>query len=435
MSDSNPLRQFGGLGVGANAGVGTDAGAATTRRQCLRLSLGAGAWLAGAGSAGAGGAHGTLGPLGPLGTASAMDALAARLPQLVWRERRLQALGTHLRLQAAHASGARLDAALDAAVAAIQRVERQMSLFDPNSAASRLNRDGVLLRPEAELLQMLRLAQLVSAKSDGAFDVTVQPYWAAWSTAQVAGRVATAAELAKARARVGWKNLAVSADKISFQQAGMGITLNGIAQGFAGDLAQAALRSHGIEHALLDTGEWSSWGDSPDGSPWRIGVADPRSADLRQADSRLADLRQASSPSANAGQIGPRPAGARPARSGMADLPEGLSGSRWHSVEPFIATLQPAGRAIATSSDANYRFGAGDQHHHIFNPHTGYSPRQLASVTVMAPTCVLADALTKVMFMGGLDDALRLARRWQVEVLAVDKHGRWRASAGMGKLS
>ena len=424
MSDSNPLRQFGGLGVGANAGVGTDAGAATTRRQCLRLSLGAGAWLAGAGSAGAG-AGGAHGPLGPLGTASAMDALAARLPQLVWRERRLQALGTHLRLQAAHASGARLDAALDAAVAAIQRVERQMSLFDPHSAASRLNRDGVLLRPEPDLLQMLRLAQLVSAKSDGAFDVTVQPYWAAWSTAQVAGRVATAAELAKARARVGWKNLAVSADKISFQQAGMGITLNGIAQGFAGDLAQAALRSHGIEHALLDTGEWSSWGDSPDGSPWRIGVADPRSADRRQARSRSADVAQS----------GPHSADARPARSGMADLPEGLSGGRWHSVEPTIATLQPAGRAVATSSDANYRFGASDQHHHIFNPHTGYSPRQLASVTVMAPTCVLADALTKVMFMGGLDDALRLARRWQVEVLAVDKHGRWRASAGMGKLS
>lgn len=368
---------------------------AATRRQYLRFGLGVGAWFAGAGMAGMASMAGIVGAVGAVGS---IAASAAALPNLVWRERRLQAMGTHLRLQAAHTSGAQLDAALDAAVAAIQRVELQMSLFDPHSAISRLNRDGVLHRPEAELLQMMRLAQSVSAKSDGAFDVTVQPYWAAWSAAQADGRVATEAELDKARARVGWKNLVVSANKISFNHAGMGITLNGIAQGFAGDLAQAALRAHGIEHALLDTGEWSSWGASPGGSPWRIGVADPRAADLRQASPRSEDL-----------------LGAR-------------------SVEPFIATLQPAGRAIATSSDANYRFGAGDQHHHIFNPQTGYSPRQLASVTVMAPTCVLADALTKVMFMGGLDDALRLARRWQVEVLAVDKQGRWSASAGLGKL-
>ena len=89
------------------------------------------------------------------------------------------------------------------------------------------------------------------------------------------------------------------------------------------------------------------------------------------------------------------------------------------------------GRAVATSSDAHYRFGKDDAHHHIFNPATGYSPRALASVTVLAPSCALADALTKVMFMGNASQAMQLAKQWKVDVLAVEKTGQWRASAGL----
>jgi FAD:protein FMN transferase len=52
-------------------------------------------------------------------------------------------------------------------------------------------------------------------------------------------------------------------------------------------------------------------------------------------------------------------------------------------------------------------------------------------VTVLAPSCALADALTKVMFMGNTADALALAAHWGVDVLAVDKAGRWQASPGL----
>jgi thiamine biosynthesis lipoprotein len=52
-------------------------------------------------------------------------------------------------------------------------------------------------------------------------------------------------------------------------------------------------------------------------------------------------------------------------------------------------------------------------------------------VTVVAPSCALADALTKVMFMGDIENAVALARRWAVDVLAVDKSGRWEASPGL----
>ena len=52
-------------------------------------------------------------------------------------------------------------------------------------------------------------------------------------------------------------------------------------------------------------------------------------------------------------------------------------------------------------------------------------------MTVAAPTCTMADALTKVMFMAGPVRAFDVARQWQVDVLVVDKAGRWRASPGL----
>ena len=343
--------------VAAAASPASEAHAYPKRRQWLRLSLGLGAVL------------GT----GP-GVAQHIASTGASLQ---WRERALLGFGTTLWLRAGHASAARADAGLDAAIAAIRHVERQMSLFEPTSAVCQLNREGALHNPHPDLVQVLQLAQQVSKRSRGAFDVTVQPLWLAWQAAQRAGRLPTSQELAAARAQCGWRSLAVSPTRIELQKPGMALTLNGIAQGYASDLARAALQAHGIEHALLDTGEWSALGRSPDATPWTLGVANPRSATA------------------------------------------------------LIAKLATDGRAIATSSDAHCSFSADHLHHHIFDPRTGYSPRELASVTVAAPTCTMADALTKVMFMAGPVRAFDVARQWQVDVLVVDKAGRWRASAGL----
>ena len=349
-------RATGGAPVAADDRDGDSEAAIPRRRQWLRLSLGLGAMLGSAAS-------------GAIGSNAATP--------LQWRERALLGFGTTLWLRAGHASAERAERGLDAAIAAIRHVERQMSLFDPASAVCQLNREGVLHNPHPDLVQVLQLAQQVSQRSDGAFDVTVQPLWLAWQAAQRAGCLPTVGELAAARAQCGWRALAVSPDGIRLQKPGMAITLNGIAQGYASDLARAALQAHGIEHALLDTGEWSALGRSPDATPWTLGVANPRSATA------------------------------------------------------LIARLATDGRAIATSSDAHCIFSADHRHHHIFDPRTGYSPRELASVTVAAPTCAMADALTKVMFMAGPVRAFDVARQWQVDVLVVDKAGRWRASPGL----
>jgi thiamine biosynthesis lipoprotein len=223
---------------------------------------------------------------------------------------------------------------------------------------------------------VLTQAQAVAARSAGAFDVTVQPLWAAWRQAQAAGRRPDAGELARARALVDWRGVQVSDRAIRLARPGMALTLNGIAQGYAADQARRVLQQHGIAHALLDTGEWAPMGQAPDGQPWQLGMADPR-----------------------------------------------------HSAR-LLRQLQAGGRGIAVSTDATLRFGAGHRDHHILDPRSGRSPPHLSAVVVAAPSTTLADALTKVLFMGTADQALALARQWGVDAVVVDKAGQLRATPG-----
>lgn len=325
------------------------------RRQYLRLALG----------------------LGGLAIAFPGNTKNTKQNTLQWRERAMVGLGTTLSLRAGHVSAERADAGLDAAIQAIRHVERHMSLFNAESSLCRLNRDGVLNQPDPDLVKILGLAGQVSERSQGSFDVTVQPLWDTWQSAKQLHRLPTANELKLARRKTGWRNLEISAAQIRFAKPGMALTLNGIAQGYASDLARDALRLHGIEHALIDTGEWSALGQSDDSRPWLLGVENPRLANA------------------------------------------------------IIAKIVSDGRAIATSSDAHCSFSSDFKHHHIFDPKTGYSPSNTASVTVLAPTCTLADALTKVMFMAGPDQAVLLAKKWQVDVIIVDKAGRIQTSPAL----
>lgn len=326
------------------------------RRRCLRASLGAGALLAS--------------PVSALGETLKTSAL-------VWQQRILIGFGTTLWLRAAHPEKPHLTRALDAAVSAIRHIERQLSLFDAQSAVSQLNRSGFLSQPDPDLVAALQLAQKVSQRSAGLFDVTVQPLWQLWAKARTRQQLPSPQALRRAGEAANWQGLEVSPDQIRFGAPGMAITLNGIAQGYAADIARQVLQSFDIEHALLDTGEWSPLGNSPQAIPWRLGLQNPA------------------------------------------------------ATNSLITTVVSDGRSIATSSDAHYVFTADRLNHHILNPVTGRSPTEIASVSVAAESCALADALTKVMFMGSIDQAIHLAGRWGVDVLAVGKDGQWQASENM----
>jgi thiamine biosynthesis lipoprotein len=285
--------------------------------------------------------------------------LRARMPdgRTLVRDAAL-AFGTTVSIAAVHEDPAAAAAAVGAALDATRRVDGLMTVYRGESEVGRLNATGVLDGPHPDLVRVLEFSQRLSALSGGAFDPTVQPLWVLYAACRREGRLPSRDERERARALVDWTALEVSPRRIALGKEGMGITLNGVAQGFAADLALAALRERGVEDAIVDTGEHGAEGARQPGEPWTIGLQHPRDPDR------------------------------------------------------VLAAIAMDGRFVAVSGDYETPFSDDLLYHHVFDPHTGVSPTALSSVAVAAPSGIEADALTKPMMVLDLARARALLARF-----------------------
>ena len=291
------------------------------------------------------------------------------------------ALGTNVSLTIAGLSRSRAERALDAAFEELELIESVMSLYRPESEVCRLNRTGVLDQPHPHLVAVLCEAEQTSRRSGGAFDITVQPLWDVFSTAKKDGRLPDEAAVAAAQERVDWRRVSVSAEQVRLA-GGTQITLNGIAQGFAADRVREVLQGHGVQHALLNTGELATIGLKPSADPWTVGIQHPRQSDA------------------------------------------------------YVAVAGLSGRAMATSGDYETTFSTDFRQHHIFDPRSGHSPTELASVTIVAPTAMQADALSTAAMVLGTRQTLALVSELpDVDVLLVTKQGRTLSTPGFPELA
>jgi len=332
-----------------------------SRRRFLSLALGAGGVAA----------------LGSTGVTRWADG-----PHRIRAVRSGYALGTHVSMELYHADEVRAERALDAAFAELDRVENILSLYRPGSQLCRLNRDGIVHNPHPYLFEVLTCAQNISTRSDGAFDVTVQPLWQLYSAAKKNGVLPDEREIATARGKVNYRKLDVSVRCVRFAEPGMSATLNGIAQGYAADRVAAVLQEHGVVHALVNTGEIGAIGNKPSAEPWTVGIQDPRNADAFAALANLDSL------------------------------------------------------FLSTSGDYNTTFTPDRAYNHIFDPRTGVSPRHFSSVTVVARSGMLADAHSTSLFVLGAERGARLvAQTPGVSAYFIDKQDHASKTAGFPLVS
>jgi FAD:protein FMN transferase len=290
----------------------------TTRRRFIAISAAAGGL-----------------PLLPLADAHAGPLLRT------WKG---AALGADATLQIHHPDPAVADRLIAASLAEVARLERVLSLYQTDSALSCLNRDGVLDNPPLDLVRVLSESRRYGALTDGTFDVTVQPLWdlyaAHFSRPDAAPDGPPADAIAAAAARVGQEALEVDPARLRLARPGMGITLNGIGQGYVTDRVVELLRANGVEHALVDMGETRAIGGHPAGGPWSVGLEDPR------VPGRIAE------------------------RITLAD------------------------RAVATSGGYGTVFDLAGRFNHLFEPRTGRTSWRWLSVSVETKTATAADALS-----------------------------------------
>lgn len=279
--------------------------------------------------------------------------------------------------------------------AELERVDAQMSTWRADSDLMRFNgaapgsRHGL---PDA-FAEVLDCALAVAAASEGAFDpaagalVTLWGFGASHRHDAPGFRRPDAATIAQAMATAGWRALRPAGDAI-VQPGGVQLDLSAIAKGHAVDrIADRLAREPGVSGVLVEIGgELHGHGLRPDGQPWWVEVERP----------------------------------ALPAQEAHAEaLP--------------ITRVALHGLAVATSGDYRRFFvdADGRRHPHTIDPRTGAPVRHgVASVTVVAPRCMLADAWSTALTVLGPQEGPALAARAGIAALFVtrDDDGRYRES-------
>ncbi|MDD5078995.1 MAG: FAD:protein FMN transferase [Candidatus Omnitrophica bacterium] len=254
--------------------------------------------------------------------------------------------------------------------AEIRRIEDIFTKFDEDSELSRLNRNGEA-QVSPELFYLLKRAKDFWLASNGAFDVTVAPLADLWGFTKRDYRIPADDRIKQTLEAVGSNKIVFleTNNVVKFTVSGMKIDLGAIVPGYAVDCAVSKLKEAGISSCLINCGgEVYGLGDRA-GRKWSVGIR-----------------------SAFGKNIGKK--------------------------------LELKDRAVATSGDYEQYFNKGKRHYsHLIDPRTGYpADSRISSVTVAAPDCLTADALSTSVFIMGKEKGEEMAGRFPgVEIVVIQK--------------
>jgi len=249
-----------------------------------------------------------------------------------------------------------LPAVLEAALDEVDRIDRLMSHYKPDSPLSRVNREAAAhpVAVEAELFDFIAEALRYGRESDGAFDVTVGPLMKAWGFFRGGGRVPGPEEIDELRGRLGYRHVVLDAREktIRFDRPGVELDLGGIAKGYAVDRVVALLREAHVAAALVSAGGSTLFalGAPPGREAWDVAVQDP----------------------IDPGRVA------------------------------FTVGLKDRALSVAGTSEKSFEQD-GVTYSHIMDPRTGRPVQGMSSVAVLAATGTAGDALDDAFFVQGVE--------------------------------
>ncbi len=265
------------------------------------------------------------------------------------------------------------------AIAEVQRIEAKYSRYRPDSVIARINAGAGQSEPiivDDETAHLLGFADQLYQFSEGLFDITSGILRRAWDFKS--GKPPTPAQLAALLPCVGWSQVIRSNETIRLPLAGMELDFGGFGKEYAADRAATLLQQQGVRHGLVNLGgDIRVMGPRADGSPWWLGIQHPRQS------------------------------------------------------ERTIASLPLHEGGLATSGDyERYFIHDGLRYCHILDPRTGWPVRHWQSVSVVAPACLAAGAITTVAMLKG-EAAPAFLRSQGVDYLLVDPQGQLHRSSSL----
>ena len=281
------------------------------------------------------------------------------------------AMGTPCRIAIEHTVDDVAGHAAQAAIAEVRRIEAKYSRYQAGSVVSRINAaagSGRTVEVDEETADLLDFAARMNAFSDGLFDATTGVLRKAWDFR--AARLPDPAQLQSVMACVGWHRVEWQRPHIHLAVPGMELDFGGFGKEYAADRAATVLTAAGVTSALVNLGgDLRIVGRRAQAQGWLLGIADPRK-----------------------------------------------DGAVFASI-----TLHEG--ALATSGDYERYFEhAGRRYCHVLDPRSGWPAQGWRSVSVSAPACLAAGAVSTVAMLKG-PDALAFLREQAVEFLAVDAGG------------
>ncbi len=249
----------------------------------------------------------------------------------------------------------------DAILARLKAFDASLSMFNDSSIISRVNRNEEVTT-DADFEAMFTLAEEVSALSGGAFDITVAPLVNAWGFGFKNKETVTPEGIAELMNNVGYTKVSLRERRVYKSCSDIMLDAGAIAKGQACDVIGALLQNYGCCNFLVDIGgEVVCKGRNPKGEKWKVGIVKP------------------------------------------IDDPTGQQ----NSLQEVLATHD-----LCMATSGNYRqyyYENGTRRSHTIDPRTGYPvEHNLLSATVIAPTCMEADALATACMVLGTQDALAM---------------------------
>lgn len=238
---------------------------------------------------------------------------------------------------------------LEATVAHMEQQGKSINRYNPDSQLSQLNQLGFLENVNPTLIKVTQLSKEMSELTEGAFDPTILPLLALYKNVRQGGALPPQEKINKALSHVDYKSVIIDGSTIRYTKPGMGMTLDGLGKGYIVDEGVRHINKLGFKSVCIEAGgDLMVTGTKKSGKPWTIAIRNPR-------------------PGQGEEQV----------------------------------FLEMKNRAIATSGDYMQAFTPDRRFHHIINPRTGFSPPELASSSILAPSVAMADGLaTSTMVLG-----------------------------------
>jgi FAD:protein FMN transferase len=308
--------------------------------------------------------------------------LACVLPaHAEWRSREEAIMGTRIYVELWADDPGKGDAAIEAVMAEMRRIDDLMSHYKPESQLSQINARAAQepVQVDKELFDLIKLSTHFSEITEGAFDIT---YASVGHLYDYPHHVRPTEEQIKAALpAVNWRNMLFDPvhHTIRFEHEGMRIDLGGIGKGYAVDRGIAILQARGFQHALVSAGGDSRIIGDRMGRPWLIGIRNP------------------------------------------------------DDKQKVVTRIPIVNSAMSTSGDYERYFDEGGvRYHHIIDPHTGHPASKVRSATILGPTATETDGMSKTAFVLGPEKALEIINKMpQYDAVFVTPDGKILYSNGL----